>query len=240
MPSAGDGGTPSGEAAPDGGTTGVDLHRSVRSFALIGGLGGAAAVLTAVALLLGKSPVDWFGDSAAPSPTTSSPTEPSTSAPGTTPPAAVAASRASAVTIQQPTTHDGEQVDVEQCQEFRGTARLADGFTLWLAGHTKADPRYALYTEASVSPATGRWTATAQLGGPGEAGQSFEVVAVAVPADVADYLRGITDSNSRQLLQNKDGTGSSVGLFNPALPPGSDTGHSDTVTVRRAEAPPNC
>ncbi|MFI9152382.1 hypothetical protein [Streptomyces sp. NPDC053367] len=125
---------------------------------MVGGLGGAAALLTAVALLLGKSPVDWFADSGTPSTTTSTPAEPSSSAAHTTPPAAIAAFGTSSVTIQQPTTHDGEQVEVEQCQEFRGTARPADGFTLWLAGHTEADPRYALYTEAAVSPATGRWT----------------------------------------------------------------------------------
>ncbi|MET9734445.1 hypothetical protein ABZZ79_28560 [Streptomyces sp. NPDC006458] len=236
-PSSGDDGSTAAQPGPDGTPASTDLHRSVRSFALMGGLGGAAAVLTAVSVLIGGSPADWFQDDNSPGgPTASPPSGPTASGPGTAPPDAPASS----VTIQQPTTRDGEQVEVEQCQEFRGTARLAPGYTLWLAGRTETDRRYGLYVEASVSPGTGRWRATAQLGGPTEGGRTFEVVAVPVPSDVSEYLRDITDSQNRRLLQKKDGTGSAVGLFNPALPPRSDDRHMDSVTVRRTQGDPNC
>ncbi|MFF0204044.1 hypothetical protein [Streptomyces sp. NPDC005017] len=206
----------------------------------MGGLGGAAALLTAVALLNGGSPADWFRDNTSPDQSVSPSPDRTTPGPSPTPGSASPAAPVSSVTIEQPTTREGVQVEVEQCQEFRGTARLAPGYTLWLAGHTDTDSRYGLYAEASVSPATGQWRATAQLGGATEGGQTFEVVAVPVPADVAEYLRGITDSQNRPLLQKRDGTGSAAGLFNTSLPPGSDERHMDGVTVRRSQGDPNC
>ncbi|WP_416971338.1 hypothetical protein [Streptomyces sp. 4F14] len=191
----------------------------IATVAALGGLGGLAVFLPAVGDMFG-----WGGDDPQPKQTVVA-SEPSRSS--------------TAVRIEYPAARGDEQVAIGLCQEFKGTSRLADGYRLWIAGRAATDDDYVLFGEATVSATTGKWTHTIQVGAEEQKGVVFEIFAVPVPRTMSDYLLNATDYQGRHLAPHGDGT-LELGLRNTALPPGSDTRHSDSIKVRRSSDPGAC
>ncbi|MBY8844438.1 hypothetical protein [Streptomyces sp. SP2-10] len=200
--------------------------KAVGAVAALGGFGGLAVLVTSLTGVLAASPDSGRHDTGSPTPT-GSPTVTSSAQP------------VSSVRIERPAARDDDQVTVGLCQEFSGRSHLVDGYTLWLAGRVAGETDYTIFGRADVSASTGKWRITAQLGGDGQTGAVFEVVAVPVPETVSDYLLKATDYQSRHLVPHGDGA-PVVGLRDAALPPGADRGHSDSVKVRRGDEPGSC
>lgn len=222
------------QVASDGdGTSGRtgSVGRAVAAVAALGGFGGLAALVLALTGVFsgGAQPDPTPPPDPTPAPTTASPSPSPSQEP----------EPVSSVRIEQPAARGDDQAEIALCQEFRGSARLADGYTLWLAGRHAEESRYTLFGKATLSPSTGKWRITAQVGGPSQTGEVFEIVAVPVTDAMSRYLLDATDYQGRRLVPGGDGS-EVVGLLAGNLPPDSDTRHADTVKVRRGAASGGC
>ncbi|QNP75292.1 hypothetical protein IAG44_41750 [Streptomyces roseirectus] len=191
--------------------------KAVAAVAALGGFGGLALLLPVL--------VGMFDDD---------PKKPAPTVVASESPSATATARDEFfVRFEQPAARGGEQAEISLCSEFRGRSRLADGYRLWVAGRVTTEDVYTLFGEATVSAATGTWRLTAQVGNEEQKGVSFEITAVPVPVSVSDYLLDATDYQGRHLTPHDGDDPPPLGLRNTALPPGSDTRHGDSITVRR-------
>ncbi|KND33472.1 hypothetical protein [Streptomyces acidiscabies] len=208
---------PSESAGESPGTPGISGRwgKAIAAVAALGGFGGLALFLPVLGDTFG-----WGADGGQP--------EETVAASGTR-----SGLPESSATIKYPAVRGDEQVEIGLCPEFKGSSRLADGYRLWIAGQAAGEDDYVLFGEAAVSATTGNWTYTVQVGSEEQKGMVFEIFAVPVPKAVSDYLLNATDYLGHHLVPHGDGS-APIGLRNTALPPDSDTRHSDSIKVRRS------
>jgi len=201
-----------------------------RTLGSVGGLGGLALLITAV------TNTGFFQPDREPSP---GPTVTATVTVSATA-AASAATAGASVKLSYPAQHGEPPAEIGLCQEFRGMSKVPPGFVLWLAGRLESETQYELF--GKVNPpvdASQPWKITAQVGGPAQAGEMFEITAVFIPQDMSDYLLAATNYESKNLVPHGD-SDEVVGLLDKYLPPGTDTEHTDTILVRRGKQTGSC